>query len=135
MVLTKPTYLDTLPIPLAVQVAEYEVELDAIHPGWRSDEREKRRFDHLDEPVLKRVKYLLKRRDLLRQGRDWPVTLHPGSVPGQWFAHPIMPNPGKDDAAQPTAIAPEQVSVSALVEALKDPAKREQLALLGLVTK
>lgn len=58
-------------------VAAYETELDQLLPasrpkgGWRKNEP----FIAEPLPVLRRVKWLLKRRELLLSGRDWEVEL------------------------------------------------------------
>ena len=58
-------------------VAAYEAELDQLFPptrpkgGWRKGEP----FIAEPLPTLRRLKWLLKRRDLLLSGRDWEVEL------------------------------------------------------------
>ena len=113
-----------LPVRYAVQIAAYEAELDELHgpdrhsKGWRG----RGSYAHKDEETYKRIKYLLKRRDLLTQGKDYPVFLTPGSTPGQWFAHYHLPAPGTQDYE---SHAPEQlVDPTQMVSALLDPDKR-----------
>ena len=67
---------------LAALVRDYERELDAVHPKWRSEKRQERRFDHFPVERLERVKWLLLRRQLLLHQehgqpvpRDWEVRL------------------------------------------------------------
>ena len=113
-----------IPARFAVQIAAYEQELDEIHApdrhskGWRGSGN----FAHKDEATYKRIKYLLKRRSLLMDGKDWPVTLHAGSKPGQWFAHPVVPAPGSADS-EPRATE-LLVDPTQMVSALLDPIKR-----------
>ena len=99
-----PPPADTPPA-VAELVLAYENELDALHPGWRRYEP----FAHFDYDSLARVKWLLKRRQLLlhrewtagRNGsaptsraapRDWKVRIIPSpKSPRMCFAHPVIP--------------------------------------------
>jgi len=74
-----------------MRVKELESELDRIHSGWRDSRREARRFD--DKPIeqIYRIKWLLKRRDLLLGGRDWAVMMTKSANGKMWFAHPMNP--------------------------------------------
>lgn len=98
----KPPEPKHLPAGYLRAIARYEAELDLLHPNWRSPNLALRDFSG-DEfsPCRGRIKWLLKRVSLLRQGRDWRVALawH-GSNP---FAHPIPPDDQevRDGAAQP----------------------------------
>lgn len=71
---------DDLPTATRLVVLGYDAELDELHPGWRHREP----FPHLDYAPLARVKWLLKRRELLlfrKDGRpaprDWTVKVIP----------------------------------------------------------
>jgi hypothetical protein len=88
------------PPAVAALVLAYEAELDQVHPGWREYEP----FGHLDYDALARVKWLLKRRQLLlhreaapggktrASPRDWKVQIIPSpNNPRMCFAHPIIP--------------------------------------------
>jgi len=76
-------------------IVAYEVELDEIHPGWRRRER----FDVVDLPLKRRLKWLLKRHAMLgrwEDGRpaplDWEVRIvaDPRRSDG-CFAFPVEP--------------------------------------------
>jgi hypothetical protein len=94
--------LDTLATSrpdLAATVRGYEAELDALWPPWRDPDAKVRRFKQLEYDTLARLKWLLKRRDLLLHQdhgiatpRDWVVKIVPSrSNSRMCFAHPIIP--------------------------------------------
>jgi hypothetical protein len=98
-----PPPADT-PAEVVALVTAYEGELDAAHPGWRRYEP----FGHLEYDALARVKWLLKRRQLLltrtplpnggsrATPRDWKVQIIPSPTnPRMCFAHPIIPKPAR----------------------------------------
>lgn len=91
---------DDLPDRYRAVVLAYDGELDQIHPGWRR----KQPFGELEYDDLARVKWLLKRRELLLHRRltgpgqsvpaprDWTVKILPTPAdPRQCFALPIDP--------------------------------------------
>jgi len=84
--------------PFTNQIAALDRELDAIWPFWR----ERRPFNHLEPDRLARVKYVLKRRELLHGGlwgapRDWPVEVHfDARNPRKCYAHAIQPSVSGD---------------------------------------
>lgn len=124
--------LKQIPARFAILIAAIEKELDEIHPpdrhsqGWRN----RGPFNHKDEEVYKRIKYLLKRHSLLCDGRDWPVNLTKGSAPGQWFAHPVLPGPNAQDYdPRPETL---MVDPQKMIAALLDPDKAAAIrAILG----
>jgi hypothetical protein len=70
-------------------LAEYESELDTIWPGWRRHEP----FGALPYDHRARIKWLLKRHELVAAGRDWPVLIvRDGKNPTKCYAHPIPPD-------------------------------------------
>ena len=83
-------------------VARYEAELDLLHANWRAPNVKARDFSGPEFDACRgRIKWLLKRRSLLQQGRDWRVTLAwRGTDP---FAHPVEPTDAeiREGAAQP----------------------------------
>lgn len=83
--------LDSLPPAFQKRIKELEGELDRIHPGWRDSRREARRFD--DKPIeqIYRIKWVLKRRDLLLRGHDWAVLMTKTANGKMWYAHPMNP--------------------------------------------
>lgn len=117
-----PPPADTPP-EVAKLVLAYEDELDRLHAGWRRYEP----FAHLDYDSLARVKWLLKRRQLLlhrewipgRNGmpavsraapRDWKVRIIPSpKSPRMCFAHPVIPEAFRravtDDPPSPLGLA------------------------------
>lgn len=125
---SKPEYLTALPAPFAAQVAEYARELDELHPGWR----DRKPFGHLTDDALKRVKYLLKRISLLRQGRDWPVMVTASGDGRRFFAHPLMPV-GAEKSTDTLSFAQDQVDPDALVKAMSTEEGRELLKKLGVL--
>lgn len=94
-----PPIPDDLPDAARRMVLAYDGELDELHAGWRQREP----FGALPLGHLARVKWLLKRRELLlfRVGseessrpapRDWTVKIVPSpSDPRQCFAVPVDP--------------------------------------------
>lgn len=82
---------DSLPPAFQKRIRELEDELDRIHPGWRDTRREARRFD--DKPIeqIYRIKWVLKRRDLLLRGHDWAVLMTKSANGKMWFSHPMNP--------------------------------------------
>jgi hypothetical protein len=115
-----------LPLELAVKLADYETELDALHPKWR----ERQPFGELPLEALKRVKYLLKRISHLRAGKDWEVRLVEGNN-GRWFAHSILP----ENCLIPPAPPVEQplINAEALRVALQSPELAAQLKAMGVL--
>jgi hypothetical protein len=105
-----PLSPEQLPPSYRAAIVEYETELDVIHPGWRSPEREKCRFDHFDYDRKARVKWLLKRRSLLMRGMDWPVVIAPdGRNKRQCYAHAVPPaggQPREATTSPPSPLAP-----------------------------
>ena len=86
-----PKPFESLPPAFQKRIKELEGELDRIHPGWRDTRREARRFDDKPPEQIYRIKWVLKRRDLLLHGHDWAV-LMTRSVGGKmWYAHPMNP--------------------------------------------
>lgn len=83
--------LDSLPPAFQKRIRELEGELDRIHSGWRDSRREARRFD--DKPIeqIYRIKWVLKRRDLLLRGHDWAVLMTKAANGKMWYAHPMNP--------------------------------------------
>lgn len=75
-----------------------EESLDQTWPDWRYYAP----FGGVEVDHAKRIKWLLKRRDLLLQGRDWGVLLVSSVKDGgaRWYAHPIIPPPGEDLRAE-----------------------------------
>jgi len=94
-----PPIPDDLPEATRRMVLAYDGELDGLHAGWRQREP----FGALPLGHLARVKWLLKRRELLlyRTGpegasapapRDWIVKIVPSPAdPRQCFAVPVDP--------------------------------------------
>lgn len=81
--------------PYSGKIADLEIELDSIWPGWR----ERQPFAHVPAPRKARIKWCLKRRLLLvgdpafgSEPRDWPVVIVWKDM--QPFAHPVMPDAG-----------------------------------------
>jgi hypothetical protein len=71
------------------QIAEYEEELDRIYPHWRVWEPFKTMED---ERRRCRVQWLLRRRSLLLQGKDWGVMMTPlAGSRGRWSTNAITP--------------------------------------------
>lgn len=93
---------------LADAVLSYETELDALHPKWRLAPSKEASFDHLPLDYKKRIKWLLKRRDLLlhttggvSDPRDWQVQVTESlKKRTACFAHPVPPSAGS--TANPT---------------------------------
>jgi len=83
---------ESLPPAFQRRIRELESELDRIHPGWRDTRREARRFD--DRPIeqIYRIKWVLKRRDLLLRGQDWAVLMTKAANGKMWYAHPMNPD-------------------------------------------
>lgn len=83
-----PTYIQTL-------IYDIETELDLIWKGWRN----KQRFDSVEYDLKARIKWLLKRHDLLTQRtgpsptpKNWDVIIVQDSKDrNQCYAHPVIP--------------------------------------------
>ena len=94
-----PPIPDDLPDTVRAVVLAYDGELDELHPDWR----QRAPFGALPLNALARVKWLLKRRELLlyREGsetssrpapRNWIVKIVPSPAdPRQCFAVPVDP--------------------------------------------
>ena len=107
-----PDYSD-FPPRIAAMITAGREEMDTLWPGWRV----KARFDALPIESLKRLKWLLKREDLLTHRvtmpgpdgrmmsvpapRDWPVHIHDDPRnPRRCFAvphEPVAPVPSRDE--------------------------------------
>lgn len=78
-----------IPSALAEAAERYRAELDLLHPGWRAPHPACDFGGYEFDDTRARIKWLLKRESLLRQGRDWLVGIAwQGRKP---FAHPIDP--------------------------------------------
>lgn len=116
-----PDYVpDDLPPRVAALVAEYETEMDEIHPGWRT----RQPFHMLDYPRLARMKWLIKRRSLLLfreavgrapdgspitvpRPRDWEVLIAPDvRDPRKCYAHPVEPRVTREITRSPAKVTP-----------------------------
>ncbi len=87
---------------LADLVLTYEAELDQLHAPWRLAPSKEASFEAKPLDYKKRIKWLLKRRELLchtaggvPDPRDWQVQVT-GSLknPQACFAHPVPPSAG-----------------------------------------
>lgn len=74
--------------PFAEQVAALDTELDSVWPGWRA----KQPFGRVEIDRKARIKWLLKRRQLLVACRDWKVLIrYDPRNPLQCYAHSVPP--------------------------------------------
>ena len=111
-------YIEPLPLPperlppaYRAVIAEYERELDALHPGWRSVVRAESRFDAFDYDRKARTKWLLHRRSLLMRGMDWLVIIAPDARRSdQCYAHAVPP--GTRAAREATTSPPSPLAVA-----------------------
>jgi|DEB0MinimDraft_4_1074332.scaffolds.fasta_scaffold00811_4 hypothetical protein len=112
-------------------LGEIDAELDEIWPGWRN----KKPFVSVEIDVKMRLKWLLKRRSLLLQGRDWEVRVTRSvKDPDQCFATPIMPKavvePG-GSTTSPPGVRPH-ISAPHLAASCKLPLEVVEAALAAL---
>lgn len=128
--------------PFATQIAAYEEELDRLwgadRPGggWRRHEP----FARADVPTLRRLKWLLKRRDLLLQGKDWEVELvvRDPRLPHKVWAVPVPKSEPKADDPRapasplPTATTWEPPAATVLAFELRMPLATVEHALTHL---
>lgn len=115
---TAPDYIpDDLAPAVASTVADYEAEMDVIHPGWRV----RAPFHMLPYDRLARMKWLMKRRSLLlhrertvdRFGkpttrsapRDWEVLIVPDARDKRkCYAHPVIPAEVREVTREPARV-------------------------------
>jgi hypothetical protein len=83
---------------LADEVVRIEEELDRLHAPWRQAGDKAARFDHLPIDYIRRIKWLLKRRELLTFSvaggipapRDWDIQIADSMKNSKMcFAHPV----------------------------------------------
>ena len=109
-------------------------ELDAVWPDWRSPDRQKRRFDSAAYPAKARIKWLLKRRELLQKGLGaWTIKIVPdtGNPPTTCFAHPIPPRVESryETTDEPPSPLVARAAVAVVVPPAPELAKELGLAL------
>ena len=100
------------PLDIIPRIVALEVELDEIHPGWRTFLR----FDIVEYNRKARIKWLLKRHELLthrEQGipapRDWDVLIvRDTRRKDQCYAHPVLPPVDSSPAVtrEPAKVSP-----------------------------
>lgn len=131
--MNRPPYPPPVPTghPFAAQIADLDHELDAIWPGWRN----KQPFADVDPPRKARIKWCLKRRELLHgatwgEPRDWPVVVtFDAANPTKCYAHPLRPDTAPD---APGASIPPPPPVPAWMAAIPSEAATQSLASLAI---
>jgi hypothetical protein len=124
------------PSYIQVLIYDIETELDLIWKGWRS----KQRFDSVEYDLKARIKWLLKRHDLLTQRtgpsptpKNWDVIIVQDSKDrNQCYAHPVIPQASSGGVTrEPRPV----IQIETALESIPSPSKEISLPALALRLK